>query len=427
MRSAHELRGARYCVKPATVCSTTAGDHHHSTSRRRIGPVALTTFTILGALLLTGCQAGHQAACPGPSIAGPTTADDADKPVVGVLAQTEAIGRDAATDAARHQAVDRIVVAATGEQARLLADSIGGTTTTSVTAADVSFAASGPNKLARDVSQRCAGRAASTALTQLVDTKTHDGINVLAGLASMANHLNGMPRTRTNVVLVGNLAGRTGPLAAADPEQLADPTVTINRLAAANLLPDCRGWRVYAVGGGIGAGLNDEQIIALRELYRLLFERCGGRLVSWDSTLVQFPNPQATVAALPAVEAQPVPRVVPDGLVLTLPGSTFQTASAQLRTDSTPLLQAVLRASLQHKEARVIVSGYTDSTPDLRPGGNTALATSRAAVVADWLVDHGVDRARVTSHGVGAADFVADNATSAGRQANRRVDVFLHG
>ena len=69
------------------------------------------------------------------------------------------------------------------------------------------------------------------------------------------------------------------------------------------------------------------------------------------------------------------------------------------------------------------MEGHTDST-----GGvsyNKALSEQRAAAVRDYLVSRGIDATRVRSRGVGPEFPVATNATEAGRQQNRRVEVII--
>jgi outer membrane protein OmpA-like peptidoglycan-associated protein len=47
--------------------------------------------------------------------------------------------------------------------------------------------------------------------------------------------------------------------------------------------------------------------------------------------------------------------------------------------------------------------------------------------VQDYLVSQGLGAGTVTAQGFGKADPVADNATAAGRQKNRRVEIIVSG
>lgn len=71
--------------------------------------------------------------------------------------------------------------------------------------------------------------------------------------------------------------------------------------------------------------------------------------------------------------------------------------------------------------AKLAVTGYTSS-----PGStatNLRLSTGRAAAVKSALVSGGVKAANVTSSGKGEANPIASNSTTAGQNANRRVEI----
>jgi outer membrane protein OmpA-like peptidoglycan-associated protein len=73
----------------------------------------------------------------------------------------------------------------------------------------------------------------------------------------------------------------------------------------------------------------------------------------------------------------------------------------------------------------VQVEGYTDSV-----GGdeyNQTLSENRARAVKDFLVTQGVQPDNISSQGFGKNNPVADNASSAGRQLNRRVNMVVSG
>ena len=79
---------------------------------------------------------------------------------------------------------------------------------------------------------------------------------------------------------------------------LDDPAVALNTLAAQRLLPDCSGWRVYAIGGDQQSQppLDNARAAALREFWRQYFERCGGALVAWSTHLDAFPISGGAIA-----------------------------------------------------------------------------------------------------------------------------------
>jgi chemotaxis protein MotB len=85
------------------------------------------------------------------------------------------------------------------------------------------------------------------------------------------------------------------------------------------------------------------------------------------------------------------------------------------------------------RQTRVIVEGYTDSTPvgpELRREGissNLDLSSRRADTVADALASLGAPRNIISADGRGEANPIASNETPAGRAQNRRIEVTLVG
>lgn len=68
------------------------------------------------------------------------------------------------------------------------------------------------------------------------------------------------------------------------------------------------------------------------------------------------------------------------------------------------------------------ISGYTDATG--AESGNIRLSETRAKLVANYLMSKGISSSRITSvKGFGSIKPIADNATAAGRDMNRRVEV----
>lgn len=71
----------------------------------------------------------------------------------------------------------------------------------------------------------------------------------------------------------------------------------------------------------------------------------------------------------------------------------------------------------------VHVAGHTDDTGNTKY--NESLADARAKTVAAYLASRGIPVVQVDVKGFGASKPIATNATSAGRQMNRRVDVYI--
>ncbi|MCB9596209.1 MAG: OmpA family protein [Sandaracinaceae bacterium] len=99
----------------------------------------------------------------------------------------------------------------------------------------------------------------------------------------------------------------------------------------------------------------------------------------------------------------------------------FATNQDRILSRSAPVLEdvrAVLAANPQL--ARVRVEGHTDDRG--RDEHNRDLSARRARSVMRWLVEHGIDAARVEGVGCGELHPFEDNGSASGRQANRRVE-----
>jgi len=109
------------------------------------------------------------------------------------------------------------------------------------------------------------------------------------------------------------------------------------------------------------------------------------------------------------------------GLVMTLGDVLFDTGEAELNSSANRTVLKLVQF-LQLNSTRIVrVEGYTDST-----GGsedNLQLSRDRAQVLADALVDLGIDEKRIQVEGYGDQYPVADNASEHGRAQNRRVEV----
>jgi large repetitive protein len=102
----------------------------------------------------------------------------------------------------------------------------------------------------------------------------------------------------------------------------------------------------------------------------------------------------------------------------------FDTNSDRIQERSFKLLDevvTVLEAATYITKLRV--EGHTDSVGNDKK--NLDLSKRRAASVRTYLVEHGVDAARLESDGFGESKAVADNKAAEGRAQNRRVDFMI--
>lgn len=113
-----------------------------------------------------------------------------------------------------------------------------------------------------------------------------------------------------------------------------------------------------------------------------------------------------------------------DDIILNMPGNiTFAVNSADLRSDFFEVLDSVAIVAERFDKTLVEVTGHTDSTG--AASYNQQLSERRAQTVGRYLQGRGVDGRRVATAGYGEDYPIADNGTSAGRDANRRVELTL--
>ena len=100
----------------------------------------------------------------------------------------------------------------------------------------------------------------------------------------------------------------------------------------------------------------------------------------------------------------------------------FDSGKDSIQTRSFPLLDQVALVLKAHAEIKKLsVEGHTDDQGD--DARNLDLSRRRAASVVRFLVDKGVDEARLVSEGFGETQPLAPNKTRAGREKNRRVEL----
>ena len=105
---------------------------------------------------------------------------------------------------------------------------------------------------------------------------------------------------------------------------------------------------------------------------------------------------------------------------LVLPSIAFPTGRARLDLPARRTLDR-LAAALEAGDGEWEIAAHTDAEgPESR---NLALSVRRAESVRHYLMLRGVEPNRLAARGYGEADPIADDATAAGRAANRRVEL----
>ncbi len=85
----------------------------------------------------------------------------------------------------------------------------------------------------------------------------------------------------------------------------------------------------------------------------------------------------------------------------------------------------MLASIARNCDARIEIAGHTDSRGDAAI--NLKLSQRRADAVRKYLVQSGVNLDWVKAIGYGETQPIADNATEAGRKANRRIELRVLG
>lgn len=118
------------------------------------------------------------------------------------------------------------------------------------------------------------------------------------------------------------------------------------------------------------------------------------------------------------------------GTVVSLSGDvTFDFDKATIREAAKPTLDRLAQLIAEGSSGPIVIEGHTDAKGE--DGYNKRLSQARAAAVKEYLVQKGVEPARLSTIGLGELRPVAPNANSdgsddeEGRQQNRRVEVIL--
>lgn len=115
-----------------------------------------------------------------------------------------------------------------------------------------------------------------------------------------------------------------------------------------------------------------------------------------------------------------------DGSVgLVMPGNiTFDTNQSTIKSNFYTTLNKVAQTLTEDNKSAILVTGYTDNTGN--DSINIPLSQARAQAVANYLVAQGVSSTKINAQGNGAANPIASNATPAGREQNRRVEISIY-
>ena len=109
---------------------------------------------------------------------------------------------------------------------------------------------------------------------------------------------------------------------------------------------------------------------------------------------------------------------------LVLPDLFFETAKYDLSKSNNILLDSLCDILADKMIDSVVIEGHTDNVGTIDYNQN--LSEERANLIADYLKQHLQPLRRVVSRGWASDKPIADNRTPAGRQRNRRVEIFIY-
>jgi len=148
-----------------------------------------------------------------------------------------------------------------------------------------------------------------------------------------------------------------------------------------------------------------------------------GGLGCYDNSLPQtaVPRPEGPRPPPPWFPEQPWTEKGTETRIYIEGKIVFDTNKAVILPESEAVLKKLLAFVQEHQEiTRVRIEGHTDSRAS--EDHNQVLSGRRAMAVCDWLVDQGVDYARLIAVGFGESRPLAPNELAAGRDDNRRTE-----
>ena len=111
-------------------------------------------------------------------------------------------------------------------------------------------------------------------------------------------------------------------------------------------------------------------------------------------------------------------------ILVSMTSSTgFDTNSAVLKPGYTATLNKISRVLNQYGKTTVSVIGHTDNVGS--HADNQLLSENRAQSVQNYFAGQNVNPLRLEAYGRGETEPRADNTTEAGRQLNRRVELWI--
>ena len=155
----------------------------------------------------------------------------------------------------------------------------------------------------------------------------------------------------------------------------------------------------------------------------------NGKSSDHDEPALQAAKPAAKTTSSPvsrsiadAIALLPAPGFAPGvdigGIV---EGVSFEPGSAELTTGSKSAFTDIVRSLNENPDIRIAVMAHTDNSGGIEE--NLRLSTARATSVVEYLVDKGVEPARLKAEGYGEMLPLVQNVTDEDRARNRRIEI----
>ncbi|GEM_PF-3281204 len=138
------------------------------------------------------------------------------------------------------------------------------------------------------------------------------------------------------------------------------------------------------------------------------------KLEKADEVVVDFKLEPAAVVK----SDKPLPK---EPVALSFPSVYFGKGQSGLTVEQKSQLLEVAKKLKDNPNVKLELHGYTDSVG--KAATNRRLSVRRAGVIKNYLVENGIDAARISIIGHGESHPRGDNRTRRGRNMNRRVDI----
>ena len=153
---------------------------------------------------------------------------------------------------------------------------------------------------------------------------------------------------------------------------------------------------------------------------------CGPTVFADTNALTVVGEPPAPPPPEPEPEPEPEPkRVEVTAAAIKINDKIlFEVDKAAIRPESFDLMNEITQVVQDNPRIKKIsIEGHTDSDGGTRY--NKKLSQKRADSVMSYLVEHGVDEARLEAVGHGEDKPIATNDTEEGKEKNRRVEFII--